>query len=113
MLSTQLELPMAPLRQPDPAGGNLSIQERFEAFHDLNPWILAKLEAMTADCVERGLPRVGIGMLFEVLRYEYGRATRGDTWRLNNNFRSRYVRLLLEQHPEWSPVFELRGLRSA
>lgn len=113
MSTTQLELPMAPLRQPDPAGESLSIQDRFEAFHELNPWILTKLEAMTADCVERGLPRVGIGMLFEVLRYEYGRATRGDTWRLNNNFRSRYARLLLERHPEWSSVFELRGLRSA
>lgn len=113
MTSMQLELPMSPLRHPDRAGEQLSIQDRFEAFHQLNPWILGKLEAMTADCVDRGLRRVGIGMLFEVLRYEYGRATRGDAWKLNNDYRSRYARLLLERHPEWSSVFETRGLRSA
>ncbi|MFE2527451.1 hypothetical protein ACFXEL_24770 [Streptomyces sp. NPDC059382] len=113
MAPMQLKLPLAPLRHPDRAGEPLSIQDRFEAFHQPNPWILGKLEAMTADCVERGLKRVGIGMLFEVLRYEYGRATRGDAWKLNNDFRSRYARRLVELHPEWSSVFETRGLRSA
>ncbi|WP_424216977.1 hypothetical protein ACN20G_33325 (plasmid) [Streptomyces sp. BI20] len=109
----QLELPMAPLVHPERGSGRLTIQQRFEAFHELNPWILDRLEGMTADCLERGMDRVGIGMLFEVLRWEYGRATTGDTWRLNNDYRSRYARLLLDRHPEWSPAFELRGLRTA
>ncbi|MFJ4010294.1 hypothetical protein [Streptomyces sp. NPDC090026] len=113
MDSTQLELPTTPLRHPESLGAKLSIQERFEAFHQLNPWILDQLEALTADCVDRGLKRVGIGMLFEVLRWQYGRATRGEPWKLNNDFRSRYVRTLLELHPEWSPLFETRGLRAA
>ncbi|MFJ2738507.1 hypothetical protein ACIO3O_02460 [Streptomyces sp. NPDC087440] len=69
--------------------------------------------ALTADCVDKGLRRVGIRMLFKVLRRQYGRATSGDPWRLNNDDRSRYVRLLLELHPEWSVLFETRGLRSA
>ncbi|MCX4666428.1 hypothetical protein OG453_07065 [Streptomyces sp. NBC_01381] len=108
----QLELPIAPLRHPDTSGDGLTIQERFEAFHRLNPWILEQLEVLTADCVDRGLRRVGIGMLFEVLRWQYGRATRGEPWKLNNDFRSRYARRLLEQHPEWLPLFETRQLRS-
>ncbi|MCX5206706.1 hypothetical protein OG897_35545 [Streptomyces sp. NBC_00237] len=113
MVPVQLELSVAPLRHPDSQCAGLSIQERFEAFHQLNPWILGKLEALTADCVKSGLKRVGIGMLFEVLRWQYGRATSGDPWRLNNDYRSRYVRLLLELHPEWSALFETRGLRAA
>ncbi|WP_367132774.1 MULTISPECIES: hypothetical protein [Streptomyces] len=113
MTTMQLELPMAPLRHPEPAGPDeaRSIQERFEAFHELNPWILDHLETLTADCIARGLPRVGIGMLFEVLRWQYGRATLGEPWRLNNNFRSRYVRRILERHPEWISLFEIRALR--
>ncbi|UUU31946.1 hypothetical protein JIX56_19695 [Streptomyces sp. CA-210063] len=90
-----------------------SIQERFEAFHDLNPWVFRALERMTADCADKGFKQLGIGMLFEVLRWRYGQATEGDPFRLNNNFRSRYVRLLIEQHPEWSRLFELRALRSS
>lgn len=45
-----------------------SIQQRFEVFHALNPWVLRHLEALTADCVAQGFTRVGIGMLFELLR---------------------------------------------
>ncbi|MFE5089476.1 hypothetical protein [Streptomyces sp. NPDC056638] len=97
---------------PVPVDGQ-SIQDRFEAFHALNPWVLRHLETLTADAIERGFQRIGIGMLFELLRYRYGEATRGDEFRLNNNFRSRYVRLLIEDHPEWRSFFELRALRAA
>ncbi|MFJ3248441.1 hypothetical protein [Streptomyces sp. NPDC086782] len=90
-----------------------SIQERFEAFHALNPWVLRHLKALAADCVAKGFRRVGIGMLFELLRWRYGEATHGDAFRLNNNFRSRYVRLLIERHPEWARLFETRALRAA
>ncbi|MEU4095513.1 hypothetical protein [Streptomyces sp. NPDC026673] len=89
-----------------------SIQERFEAFNDLNPWVLQQLEALAGDCVAKGFRRVGIGMLFELLRWRYGEATRGDVFRLNNNFRSRYVRLLIERRPEWAALFETRTLRA-
>lgn len=112
VVSVQLELPIAAIRQPDHPAGKLSIQERFEAFHQLNPWILRHLETLTADCVERGLTRIGIGMLFEVLRWQYGIATQGEPWKLNNDFRSRYVRRLLELHPEWSSLFETRKIHT-
>lgn len=95
-----------------PAVGN-TIQERFESFHAANGWVFRALEQLTADHVARGRLRVGIGMLFEVLRWHYGRTTSGGEFRLNNNYRSRYVRLLVEQHPEWVDVFELRELRAS
>ncbi|MGX1668638.1 hypothetical protein [Streptomyces sp. NPDC055400] len=112
MLPVQVELPIAPLRHPEPASTGVSIQERFESFHQFNPWILEQLEALTADCTERGLRRIGIGMLFEVLRWHYGRATRGEPFKLNNDFRSRYVRMLVDRRPEWSGLFETRELRT-
>jgi hypothetical protein len=98
------------VRQPDDQAA--TIQAQFEAFHQLNPWVLRALESLTADYLKRGARRVGIGMLFEVLRWRYVTATEGDEFRLNNNFRSRYVRLLIERHPEWAPAFEVRALRT-
>ncbi|MFE6186487.1 hypothetical protein ACFQ6U_18890 [Streptomyces sp. NPDC056465] len=110
----QQELPgleIKEIRLPEPLAG-ATIQERFEAFHELNPWVLDELEAMTARCVGQQWPRVGIAMLFELLRWRYGEATRGDEFRLNNSYRSRYVRLLLERHPEWVRLFSTRALRT-
>ncbi|MFG3656878.1 hypothetical protein [Streptomyces sp. NPDC047706] len=113
MAAVQDEIPglvIHTVRQPDDQP--TSIQAQFETFHQLNPWVLRALEALTADYLQRGASRVGIGMLFEVLRWRYVTATEGDEFRLNNNFRSRYVRLLIERHPEWVSAFEVRALRT-
>ena len=98
------------VRHPDDQAA--TIQAQFEAFHRLNPWVLRALESLAADYLKRGATRIGIGMLFEVLRWRYVTATEGDEFRLNNNFRSRYVRLLIERHPEWESAFEVRALRT-
>ncbi|MEU8919527.1 hypothetical protein AB0D10_01150 [Kitasatospora sp. NPDC048545] len=98
-----------------PAGSvrQQSIQERFEQFHALNGWVLAELERLTAECIDAKFAKVSLGMLFEIIRYSYGRATlSADDFRLNNDFRSRYARLLIEQHPEWATYFEVRALRA-
>lgn len=109
-----VQLALLPVVHPDSGviDRTLSIQERFEQFHTLNPWVYRSFETLTHDWLERGHGRIGIGMLTEVLRWQYGRQTVGDDFKLNNNFRSRYVRLLMAEHPEWSDVFETRTLRA-
>lgn len=99
---------MAPLV---PAQG-ATIQARFEWFHANNAWVYRSLERMAADWLDRGHTHVGMKMLTEVLRYQYGR-TIGDRFKLNNSYTSRYVRLLIERHPEWADAFETRTLRAA
>lgn len=112
MSTTQLELPIAELVIPDPREGQ-SIQQAFEAFHAANPWVYQAFARLTADWVAQGNRRVGIGMLTEVLRWQYGRRTNTtDGFKINNNFRSRYVRFLIRQHPEWERVFETRELKA-
>lgn len=94
---------------PAPQPG-ATLDERFAAYHQANPWIARRLDEMTAELAAAGRTRVGIGMLFEVLRWEAARSTTGDPFRLNNSYRSRYARLLIERRPEWADVFELRRL---
>ncbi len=86
------------------------LDERFSAFHRANPWIADRLEQMTDELVAAGRTRIGVGMLFEVLRWHSQRATTGDPFRLNNSYRSRYARLLIERRPECAHLFELRRL---
>lgn len=99
--------------QPLVAAEGDTIRARFESFHARNPWVYDALEKLTRDYLAAGAKRIGIGMLTEVLRWHYGRATDGDQFRLNNSYRSHYVRLLLQQHPEWQGRFETRELRAA
>jgi hypothetical protein len=101
-------LDMQPLVKAEGA----TIQERFESFHQQNPWVLVALERLARQWLDNGHSRVGAKMLTERLRWEYGVRTRGDAFRLNNSYTSRFVRLMIQRHPEWAKAFETRTLRS-
>lgn len=90
-----------------------TIAERFVTFHETNPDVYAALVAHTRELVELGHQRVGIGMLWEVLRWSHMRT--GDPtsdFKLNNDYRSHYARLIMDQEPDLADVFETRRLRA-
>lgn len=92
-----------------------TIQEQFEDFHTLNPWVLDALVGMTRDLRARGHKRVGMKMLFEVLRWQYfmGTIDPSSDFKLNNNYHSRYARLIGTTYPDLSDAFETRALKAA
>lgn len=90
------------------------IQARAEEFHAANPWVFEALEQLTADLVAQGVRRVGIRMLWETVRWQYARSTTDKTsgFKVNDHYHSRYVRFLIDKHPEWADLFEQRVLRA-
>ena len=91
------------------------IESRFEAFHHRHPDVYGNLVALAYQARNRGRDRIGIGMLFEVLRWEWtiaGLPDEDEQWRLNNNYRSRYARLIMADHPPLRGLFELRELKT-
>lgn len=91
-----------------------TIQERFEQFHAQNPAVYHDLVLLARRAQRRGATRIGMGMLFELVRWRRGFVTTSDDgFKLNNNFRSRYVRMVTEQEPDLAGMFETRELRSA
>ena len=90
---------------------HLGIDAQFGAFHALNPWVYEHLVRMTYDLKARGNNRVGMGMLFEVLRWQAAMSTTGIDFKLNNNFRSRYARLIMANHEQLNGIYETRTLR--
>lgn len=93
----------------------VTIDEAFTAFHAANPWVYTALVRLARSLHDRGHNRVGIGMLFEVLRWNWSLHTIDPTsdYKLNNNLRSRYARLIAEQEADLADVFELRKLTAA
>lgn len=91
-----------------------SIDERFSKFHADNPHVYASLARLARQVKSRGRSKVGIELLFAVLRWEQMMSTTGDSgFRLNDHFTSRYARLLMEQEPDLDGMFETRELRAA
>ena len=87
--------------------------DKFEEFNRLNPQVYSVLESMTAEMVNRGRRKIGMKMLIEVLRWNYYLETDdpNSDFKINNNYVPYYARLILERHPEWDGVFELRAMK--
>lgn len=90
-----------------------TIEEAFHAFHAANPHVYWELVLLARQARRRGVRRIGIGMLFEVLRWRVALRTGGDEFKLNNNYRSYYARLIMLNEPDLVGVFETRQLHAA
>lgn len=111
-LPTLFDHGLTPRIEPTPTTD--SIADAFAAFHAANPWVYDALVRLARDLVERGASRVGIGMLYEVLRWQWTRSTSDPVsdFKLNNNYRSRYARLIMEQETDLAAIFHTRTLTS-
>ena len=108
-MTDQLTLDLAPLA---PVPSWPSLEDRFRLFHAANPHVYTALVTLTRRLVERGRTRVGMKMLFEVLRYEYAMTTDDPTsdYKLNNSYTSRYARLIMDTEPDLAGVYDTRRL---
>jgi hypothetical protein len=91
-----------------------TIQARFEEFHAVTPWIYAALVAKARKAKARGYTQIGIAFLVEIIRWEDGSTTvNQDGFKISNDFRSRYSRLIMQQEPDLAGFFTMRGLEAA
>jgi hypothetical protein len=87
-----------------------TIEQRYAEFNARNPHVFTQLETLARAAFNIGRRRIGIKHLFEVLRWNHYFNTRGEKWKLNNNYTSLYARDLLAKHPEWKGLFQTRKL---
>lgn len=86
-----------------------SITAQFHAFDAYHPHVYRALERLAARRLAVGATRVSLKDLFEDLR----RQLPDDVAGLNNNYTALYARRLIDDHPHWAGVFELRLRRAA
>lgn len=91
-----------------------TIDERFDEFDKLNPSVKKDLKTL-ARYKRKMYPRrkLRINALYEILRDRYDDITpiEGDEYRLNNDYRSRYVRVIENECADLRGAFEKRQLR--
>lgn len=87
-----------------------TIREAFLRFHRENPHVYTELVKLARRAHQAGNRRIGIKMLFEVLRWRHALRTGGDDFKLNNNYHSYYSRLIMAREDDLRGVFELRRL---
>jgi hypothetical protein len=96
--------PIKPVEQPE-----ASIAQRFARFHADNPQVYSMLVSLARDLRTRRPRKLGIKMLFEVLRWQYYVQTDTDEeYKLSNDFTAPYARLIMEREPDLQGAFNTK-----
>ena len=87
-----------------------TIHDNFEQFHKDNPKVYPNLCKMARELKAIGHKKCAMKMLWEVLRWQ-GMLNTTDAnshYRLNNNYTSRYARMIMDFNPDLAGFFNVR-----
>jgi hypothetical protein len=72
--------------------------------------VYAKLVKLALDLKHRGHRKLGIKMLYEVVRWQHYMETtdRASDFKLNNNYTAQYARMIMARNPALDGIFETR-----
>lgn len=93
-----------------------SLQQRYEEWRASTDGqaVYASVRERALRLRDRGWTHFGIGALWESVRYDRAIAVGPeDGYKLNDHYRSRMARELMEREPDLADFFELRELRAA
>lgn len=91
-----------------------TLEQRFVRYHATNPVVYARLVGLARDLKRKGVQKYGMAALYEVLRYQSLTTTDTDgmPFKLSNNHRAYYTRLIHQQEPDLAGFFTTRSTRS-
>jgi hypothetical protein len=92
-----------------------TIDAKFAEFHRANPHVYATLVRLAREAKGAGKTKIGVKALWERMRWDLWLSTVDtiDEPKLNNDFTSRFARLIEEREPDLRGLFETRRLRAA
>lgn len=86
-----------------------TLTERFVDFHTRSPGVYVALVRLARQWVQAtGRRRLGIATLYERVRWEMAVATSDADFKLNNDYRAFYARLIMQNEPDLAGLFETR-----
>lgn len=84
------------------------IVNNFIIYHDENPKIYELFKKYSYQLKLLGKTYYGVGAIFERIRWHVEVETIGDEFKINNNYRSCYARLLMIEDSNFEGFFQLR-----
>lgn len=98
--------------QVSAANDNSRWQRRFEVFHRENPHVYELFKKFTYQAIDAGLKHYAAAAIFHRIRWYSEIETKGDPFKIGQNFCPYYGRLFMRDHPEHAGFFRTRKLRS-
>ena len=88
------------------------LQRRFNTYHQENPNVYKLFKQFAIQSKYNGRRHFGAKAIMERVRWEVSIETKDAEFKINNNYTSRYVRLLEKEDPSFIGFFQKRELRA-
>lgn len=89
------------------------LDARFQEYHRRNPRVYRLFKQYAFQVLRAGRNHYGAKAIFERIRWYLMFETNDpEGFKVNNSYVSRYVRMLVREHPEFEGFFETRRLRT-
>lgn len=89
----------------------ITMQAKFDKFHADNPLVFQKLLEICLDLYEQGFRRCAIGLVYERARWLHYLQTTDHDYKLSNNYKPFYSRLLMAADSRLQWFFVIRTIR--
>jgi hypothetical protein len=94
-----------------PGADRMNAADKFVAFHQANPGVYAKLHAYALEARAAAREHIGIAMLIERFRWYTAVETTDPDFKVANNHKPYYARLLMRNDPNLAGLFVLHTIR--
>ena len=95
-----------------------TMQERFDKYHEKNPWVYIAFDVLAKKAIARGLKKFSARTIWHKLRWDRA-IEKGETReyryalaKLDNNWTPFYSLLWLKNNPEYPDFFETRKTKA-
>jgi hypothetical protein len=87
-----------------------TIEQKFLRYHREHPSVYTTLVEYARRAISRGYKTLGIGFLVEIVRWSEDIPGVRERFKINNDYCSRYARLIMAQEPDLAGFFKTRQL---
>lgn len=95
-----------------PEKPNNVVEARFWKFHQENPKVYNLFNKFALEAAQANRGRFGAAAIFERMRWFANIETRGEAYKINDNYAAYYGRLWMRNHPEYDGLFSTRTLKA-
>ena len=88
-----------------------SLKRKWWEWHKQNPHVYELFEKFTLDAISKGHDRLSAWLIVNRIRWETAVETRGDDFKISNDFIAYYARLFMHNHPRYEGFFKTKQLR--
>lgn len=92
----------------------MTIDQKFKKYHKDNPRVYDLIVKYSNKVRAAGFKHYGIWAIINQVRWHVDVETQDpDGFKMNNNYCSRYARMVMDNHPHLDGLFRLRQLKEA